>query len=238
MAKINLKKVIGNNAHWTINKTIAKQIGLAETLILQHIIDLESVFKRNEIFQPIPEMAAELCLTEYTIKQAIGKLKSLELLNVERKSVGFKNFYSVNQEKVLEFMSGSGQLTSELNTTSQRVENELTSEVNSTLSELNTISQRVENAIAITNNTTNNTLQKIYTNNTTAAPDTSLENIIDNILNILIDSNSSNKEYNNAIEDYHDIGGVDEIAKIMNWDTSVKRNWLSKIQNINLIKSD
>ena len=62
--------------------------------------------------------------------------------------------------------------------------------------------------------------------------------VFDNILNILIDSNSSNKEYNNAIEDYHDIGGVDEIAKIMNWDTSVKRNWLSKIQNINLIKSD
>lgn len=251
MAKINLKKVIGNNAHWTINKTIAKQIGLAETLILQHIIDLESVFKRNEIFQPIPEMAAELCLTEYSIKQAIGKLKSLELLNVERKSVGFKNFYSVNQEKVLEFMSGSGQLTSELNstdqrvegvselkTTAQRVENELTSELNSTLSELKTSSQRVENAIAITNNTTNNTLQKIYTNNTTAAPEASLENIIDKLLNILIDADSNNKEYNNAIEDYHDIGGVDEIAKIMNWDSSVKRNWLSKIQNINLIKSD
>jgi hypothetical protein len=65
MAKINLKKIIGNNAHWTVNKTIARQIGLTETLVLQHIIDLESVFKRTEIFQPIPEMAEELCLTEY-----------------------------------------------------------------------------------------------------------------------------------------------------------------------------
>lgn len=251
MAKINLKKVIGNNAHWTINKTIARQIGLNETLVLQHIIDLESVFKRNEIFQPIPEMAEELCLTEYTVKQAIGKLKSLDLLRVERKSIGFKNFYSVNDEKVLEYVSGSGQLTSELDstgqrvegvselkTTSQRVENESTTELNSTLSEVKTSSQRVENDTAITNNTTNNTLQKIYPNNTTAAPDDSLENITDNILSILIDADSNDKEYNNAIEDFNELGGIDGVAVIMKWDNPAKQNWLNKIINVNAIKTN
>jgi DNA-binding transcriptional regulator GbsR (MarR family) len=249
--KINLKKIIGNNAHWTINKTIARQIGLAETLVLQHIIDLESVFKRTEIFQPIPEMAEELCLSEYSVKQAIGKLKSLDLVRVERKSVGFKNFYSVNEEKVMEFISGSGQLASELNSTGQRVEgvselnsipqrveNTITSEMNSTLSEVNSVSQRVENAIAITNNTTNNTLQKIYPKNTTAAPDESLENITDKILNILIDSDSDDKEYNNAIEDYNELGAIDGIAKIMCWDDSAKSNWLKKIINVNAIKTN
>lgn len=247
--KINLKKIIGNNAHWTINKTIARQIGLAETLVLQHIIDLESVFKRTEIFQPIPEMAEELCLSEYSVKQAIGKLKSLDLISVERKSVGFKNFYSVNEEKVMQFISGSGQLTSELNSTDQRVEgvsevnsipqrveNTITSEMNSTLSEVKTSSQRVENAIAITNNTTNNTLQKIYPNNTTAAPDESLENITDKILSILIDSDSNDKDYNDAIEDYNELGAIDGIAKIMGWNDSAKRNWMTKIQNVNAIK--
>jgi len=251
MAKINLKKVIGNNAHWTINKTIARQIGLTETLVLQHIIDLESVFKRTEIFQPIPEMAEELCLTEYSVKQAIGKLKSLELLNVNRKSVGFKNFYSVNQEKVIEFISGSGQLTSELNstgqrvdgvselnTTPQRVENELTSEVNTTLSEVNTSSQRVENDTAITNNTTNNTLRKIYPNNTTAAPDESLEKITDKILSTLIDADSNNKDYNNALEDFNELGGIDGVGIIMKWDSGAKNNWLNKIINVNAIKTN
>jgi hypothetical protein len=252
MAKINLKKIIGNNAHWTVNKTIARQIGLTETLVLQHIIDLESVFKRTEIFQPIPEMAEELCLTEYSVKQAIGKLKSLDLISIQRKSMGYRNFYSVNEEKVIEFISGSGQLTSEVDsthqrvegvsevkTTSQSVENESTSELNTTLSELNSVPQRVENGTAITNNTTNNTLQKIYPNNTTAAPDESLENITDKILSILIDYNSNDKDYNNAIEDFNnELGGIDGVGVIMKWDDSAKKNWLNKIISVNAIKTN
>jgi hypothetical protein len=251
MAKLNLKKIIGNNAHWTINKSIARQIGLTESLVLQHIIDLESVFRRTEIFQPIPEMAEELCLTEYSVKQAIGKLKSLDLVRVERKSVGFKNFYSVNEEKVIEFISGSGQLTSEVNsthqsvegvselkTTSQSVEYDTTSELNSTLSEVNSVPQRVENNIAITNNTTNNTLQKIYPNNTTAAPDESLENITDKILTILIDTESNSKDYNNALEDFNELGGIDGVGIIMKWDSAAKKNWMTRIINVNAIKTN
>jgi len=247
--KLNLKKIIGNNAHWTVNKTIARQIGLTETLVLQHIIDLESVFKRTEIFQPIPEMAEELCLTEYSVKQAIGKLKSLDLVRIERKYVGYKNFYSVNEEKVIEFISGSGQLTSEVNSTHQRVEgvselnsipqqveNDTTSELNSTLSEVKTSSQRVENAIANTNNTTNNTIQKIQTNNTTKPKAGNTKNITEKILDILVDANIPVAIYNKAINDYNELGGIDGISEIMGWDSFQKSNWYNKIININQVK--
>jgi len=247
--KLNLKKIIGNNAHWTVNKTIARQIGLTETLVLQHIIDLESVFKKTEIFQPIPEMAEELCLTEYSVKQAIGKLKSLDLVRIERKYVGYKNFYSVNEEKVIEFISGSRQLTSEVNSTHQRVEgvselnsipqrveNTITSELNSTLSEVKTSSQRVENAIANTNNTTNNTIQKIQTNNTTKPKAGNIKNITEKILDILVDTDIPVAIYNKAINDYNELGGIDGISEIMGWDSFQKSNWYNKIININQVK--
>jgi biotin operon repressor len=86
MAKLKLKKIIGNNAHWTLNKALVKQLGLTETLVLQHIIDLtESAFKRNEVFQPYEDMATELGISEYSVKQAVGKLKSHNLINVQKR---------------------------------------------------------------------------------------------------------------------------------------------------------
>lgn len=250
MAKLKLKKIIGNNAHWTLNKSLVKQLGLTETLVLQHIIDLsESAFKRDEIFQTYEDIAAELCISEYAVKQAVGKLKSAELINVERKSVGFKNFYSVNSEKVLEFVSGSVNSLEHTKSTHQSVEgpehinsthsayeNDSLEHTNSTLSDVDTTHSAYENVGAITNNTTNNTDQIIKTNNTTNPKAGNIKNITERILDIITDANSDIIEYNAAVEDYNELGGLDGVAKIMGWDTSVKRNYALQINNINAIR--
>lgn len=249
MAKMKLKKIIGNNAHWTLNKSLVKQLGLNETLVLQHIIDLsESAFKKEEVWQPIPHMAEELCISEYAIKQAIGKLKSAELINVERKSVGFMNFYSVNSEKVMEFISGSSNSLVATKSTHQSVEGsaatnsthsdgEINSlvDMNSTLSEMNTTHSDGEIDIAITNNTTNNTDQIIKTNNTTNQKAGNTKNITERILDTLVDANTPVAIYNKAVEDFNDLGGIDGVAIIMEWDSSQKSNWLNRIININAV---
>jgi hypothetical protein len=245
MANIKLKKIIGNNAHWTLNKSLVKQLGLTETLVLQHIIDLsESAFKKNEIWQPIHEMADELCISEYAVKQAVGKLKSVGLICVERKSVGYMNFYSVNGDRVMEFISGSGQLTSELKSTHQSVDgvnNSLVdtksthsdTEINSlvdtksTLGEVNTNSQSVENYSAITNNTRNNPGEIIETNNTTKRTG-NIVNIIDKLLTELIDTEDTKRSYNAALELMNNFD-YDELQKIMNWDSDVRKNWERQI---------
>ena len=226
MKKTHLKTFISNNAHWTINKTLSRKIGLIETLILQHLVDLQSVFERNEIFQPIPEMAVELGITEYSIKQALPKLQNLNLITIERKSVGYKNFYKVNEENVKSLIFND-EFTSELNSTHWRVEGK---------SELDSTSQSVENIPAITNNTTNNTLQKIEIKNTTAGSSGNLKNITQKILDILIDTESDIPSYNRAIEDYNELGGIDGVSNIMDWDFAQKQNWNYKIQNVYSVK--
>jgi biotin operon repressor len=251
MKKTNLKVFMSKNSYWTINKKLAREIGLIETLVLQHIIDLQSVFERTEIFQPINEMSDELGLSEYAVKLAIGKLKSLGLIEVQRKSVGYKNFYKVNEDSVLELANGAEQLTSESNTAHQLVEgvseldsndewveNLPTSESNTALSESKTTALKVENLRTITKNTTNNELQKIDTKNTTTGVDTdSTKNIIQkSILDILTDYDSDIKKYNSAIEEYNELGAIDGISEIMEWDDSVKSKWFQKIQNVYAIR--
>jgi hypothetical protein len=249
MAKMKLRPILGKDAHWNLNKSLVRQLGLAETLVLQHIIDLtESAFKRDEIWQPIPEMSKELGITEYAIKQAIGKLKSVNLINVERKSVGYMNFYSINSEKVMEYVSGSGQLTSEVNSTHRSVEelahtnsthsayeNDSLEHTNSTLSEMDSTHSEYEMIAAITNNTTNNTEQIIKTNNTTNTKSGNTKNITERILDILVNANTPVAIYNKAVDDYNDLGGIDGVSVIMEWDSIQKQNWLNKIININAI---
>jgi hypothetical protein len=249
MAKSQLKKIIGNNAHWTLNKSMVRAIGLNETLVLQHIIDLESVFKRDEIFQPVHQMADELGISEYAIKQAIGKLKSVDLISVERKSVGYMNFYSVNEERVMEFMSGSANSLVTVKATHQSVEGPVTvkathsdgesnslEHMNSTLSGMDSTHSDGESSGAITNNTTKNTEQIIKTNNSTNKKAGNTKNITERILDILVDANSDDLIYRRAVEDYNELGGLDGVALIMQWDDSVKKNYAFQISNINSIR--
>jgi len=241
---MKLKKFIGNHSHWTLNKQLVRRLGLTETLVLQHIIDLtESAFKRDEIFQPITEMSIELGVSEYSVKQAVGKLKSLDLINVERKSVGYKNFYSVNSYKVLEIINNSddspvssNQPTSELSplddTDSTLSDDLIDSLVNtkSTLSELKTNSQRVENYGTITNNTTNNTDPIIDTKNT-FTDEYRLKH--SRILEGLIQTEDKGL-FERSYESLSEIT-FDKIAEDNNWDTDVYNKWVDRIETSRII---
>ena len=237
---MKLKKFIGNHSHWTLNKQLVRRLGLTETLVLQHIIDLtESAFKRDEIFQPITEMSVELGVSEYSVKQAVGKLKSLDLINVERKSVGYKNFYSVNSYKVLEIINNSddslvssNQPTSELSplddTDSTLSDDEINSLVNtkSTLSELKTNSQRVENCITITNNTTNNTDLKIDTNNTCTVTKSDLHKLIKEL-----NDSDSVRSVELIMDEFEEIGW-DTVYEILEYDSNQKE----RLKNLVTVK--
>ena len=61
-------------------------------------------------------------------------------------------------------------------------------------------------------------------------------NITQKVLDVLIDANSTEKDYRNAIDDYNELGEMDGIAEIMKWDDSQKQNWFTAIQRVNIIK--
>ena len=62
------------------------------------------------------------------------------------------------------------------------------------------------------------------------------QSIASKVLDILIDYNSDIQTYNNAIEDFESLGGIDGIAETMKWDESQKEKWSKRIQTVNSIK--
>ena len=59
-----------------------------------------------------------------------------------------------------------------------------------------------------------------------------LKNIANKVLDVLIDYESDIKKYNNAIDDYNELGGIDGISEILEWDESVKYKWNQRIQSV------
>lgn len=155
-----LSKTLGKHAYWTLNKQLVKTIGLEASLILQHIIDLQNVFEKDEIFQSQPDMAKELGISEYAVKNRIPELVELGLISVIKKGVPCKNYYSTNDDKILEILvngldsSKSTDLTVDLNKlTDSDIENNLQSVENNFQSVRNQRTGDSEIDTTITNNT-------------------------------------------------------------------------------------
>jgi hypothetical protein len=59
-----------------------------------------------------------------------------------------------------------------------------------------------------------------------------LKNIANKVLDVLIDYESDIKKYNNAIDDFNELGGIDGISEILEWDESVKYKWNQRIHSV------
>lgn len=59
-----------------------------------------------------------------------------------------------------------------------------------------------------------------------------IKSIAEKVLDKLIDWNVDIKEYKVALEDLKDLGGIDGISEIMNWEDSVKEKWINKIKQV------
>jgi len=179
-----LSKTLGKHAYWTLNKSLVQSIGLESTLILQHIIDLQDAFDKDEIFQSQPEMAKELGISEYAVKNRIPELIKLEIINVVKKGVPCKNYYSTNDAKIIEILLNGLDSTKstdlivdsndELKSTDSDTEINLSVDTKSTDSDSEINPQLVSNQLTgdteivstITKNTTNNTTNNDLAKNT------------------------------------------------------------------------
>lgn len=167
---MKLKKLLGNQSHWTINKEMAREIGLNNTVILQHLIDWSTYHNKQTIFQTYEQIQTDLGLSEHAVKRiGIPELRKRGFISTERKGVGYKIHYTVNEDAIIQFLSqpsskvnithlsGSGDIphNPKVNTPSLIGENNPSSEVNTT-------GPIGESTLRISNNVSNNNVDEEY----------------------------------------------------------------------------
>tara|TARA_R110002167_G_scaffold365651_1_gene590921 strand:+ start:132 stop:860 length:729 start_codon:yes stop_codon:yes gene_type:complete len=104
---MKLKKLLGTQAYWTINKDLANEFGLHATLLLQHLIDLRESFftSGTPFYQQHSRMKVDLGMSEYQLRQATKKLVEAGFINVQRKGIPPKYEYSINDSNLYRFFN-------------------------------------------------------------------------------------------------------------------------------------
>jgi DNA-binding Lrp family transcriptional regulator len=160
-----LSRTIGKTSYWSLNKQMVKSIGLESTLILQHIIDLQEAFKKDEIFQSQPDMSNELGISEYAVKNKIAELNKLGYINVVKKGVPCKNYYSTNDDKIIGILVNGLDHTKSTDLPVDNVSEYESNGLDHTKSTDLTISNQPTSDTEIVSTITNNTNQEYETNN-------------------------------------------------------------------------
>lgn len=223
-----LSKTLGKHSYWTINKQLVRSIGLEATLILQHIIDLQAVFNKDEIFQSQGEMAKELGISEYAVKNRIPELIKLGLVSVVKKGVPCKNYYSTNDDKIAELLVNE---VVDVKSTNLSVDFEI-NDTDDCNSPIQLVSNQLTSDGEIDTTNTKNTTQEPFTNNilnnTSAIADKRLTEIIDTMSS---DYDVARKLLKAVVEDY---GSLDRCLELFTSDKSVQQNYRKHFFNLTI----
>lgn len=123
-------KQLTSSSYWTLNKDLCRKIGLQNTLVLQHFIDLQyKVFGGKEFYQQQDRIQDELGISERQVKQTISFLLNEGFISVEKKGIPAKNYYLISEDKITSVVrslqtnqSGQIELTGKDELNSQRKE--------------------------------------------------------------------------------------------------------------------
>tara|TARA_R110002012_G_scaffold309285_1_gene516199 strand:+ start:208 stop:828 length:621 start_codon:yes stop_codon:yes gene_type:complete len=105
-----MKNLLSSSAFLVVNKSLAKQIGLKESVLLADLISKEEYFIANGMtdgwfFNTEANIEQDTTLTPYQLRKCIKSLKKFGIIETKRKGVPAKQFFKINEEQVVKFLN-------------------------------------------------------------------------------------------------------------------------------------
>ena len=105
-----MKHLLSSSAFLVVNKTLAKNIGLKETILLADLISKEEYFINNGMtdgwfFNTEANIQKDTTLTPYQQRNALKSLKNHQIIETIRKGIPAKQFFKINEEQVIKFLN-------------------------------------------------------------------------------------------------------------------------------------
>lgn len=96
-------RLLAQNNFITFNKDVAKIVGIDAAILFGELCSLECMYG-EEFFYDQTKLAEDTCLTEYRLRNALKVLKEEGVVNVAKKGVPAKNYYSLNEYKFMDML--------------------------------------------------------------------------------------------------------------------------------------
>ena len=130
-----LAKLLSSDEHLVVNRTIAKEVGLTEAVLLAELCAQYNYAENNgelkdDSFCITREQIYENTgMTDYQQREAMKTLQDLGFLSISRKGVPAKNHYSLDFSKMFSFLTSRGEKTShqDVRLTRARIDTYITS---------------------------------------------------------------------------------------------------------------
>jgi len=105
-----MKHLLSSTAFLVLNKKLARNIGLKESILLADLISKEEYFESNGMtdgwfFNTESNIENDTTLTPYQQRKAIKKLKELNIIETKRMGVPAKQYFKINEELVVKFFN-------------------------------------------------------------------------------------------------------------------------------------
>jgi len=105
-----MKELLSSTAFLVVNKELAKNIGLKETILLADLISKEEYFINNGMtdgwfFNTEDNIFKDTTLTPYQQRNALKTLKKYEIIETKRKGIPAKQYFKINEHQVLQILN-------------------------------------------------------------------------------------------------------------------------------------
>jgi hypothetical protein len=100
---MGILQLLAKENYITYHKTLARVLGVDEAILFGELCSMSNLFG-DEFFCEQGKLMDDTCLTEYRVRNALKNLQSAELVEIEKKGLPARNWYVLNEEKLLEIM--------------------------------------------------------------------------------------------------------------------------------------
>ena len=100
---MGILQLLAKENYITYHKGLAKKLGVDEAILFGEMCSLTNVYG-DEFFCDQEKLMEETCLTEYRVRNAVKALQEVGLLKVERKGMPAKNYYTLNENVLIDML--------------------------------------------------------------------------------------------------------------------------------------
>ena len=100
---MGILQLLAKENYITYHKGLAKKLGVDEAILFGEMCSLTNVYG-DEFFCDQETLMEETCLTEYRVRNAVKTLQDVGLLKVERKGMPAKNYYTLNEDVLIDML--------------------------------------------------------------------------------------------------------------------------------------
>lgn len=143
---MSLRKLMSSNGYFMLNKTILKEVGIDEALILSCMIEADEIFEDEWFYQTAKTIEDLTTLSEFKQTKAMNNLINIGLLHKKVEGLPAKRYFKLDEKKLFELLGI--QFSNNLKTTTLKtLNNKYITNKNITIKERQTVSQSYDDEL-------------------------------------------------------------------------------------------